>query len=233
VSAGTWGAINLGYFGDAVTGVDSDNNDVWKFVAAGGLLGLGGGAWYAARARPSEGDVAFTNSLGMYGLAGGLLVGVGIQPPESEAYSINAMVGSVGGITVGLLLSDAVETSRRRTLFVDLYAAAGAVAPWLLLYPLIEDGGTEDDEQAAGWLSALSLGGGAITGWLLTRHMDDRDEPESASARRGPPPPPALVRRDQDGSWSLGTPLLRPIQDPRLGPVAGFGLGADVLSGRF
>jgi len=229
-SGSTWGTIELALFGDAVTGADSDPNDVWKFAAAGGLLGLGAGAWYAARFDPAEEDLVFVNSLGAIGASGGLLVGVGIQPPEREAYSINTLVGSLAGLGVGLALSDAVQVSSRRMLYVDLAAAAGAAVPWALLYPLIKDDDSENDEQAAGWLSALTLGGGAITGWLLTRSMDE-DGAEAQAARDAPPP--ALVERAAAGTWELGTLLPRPMHDPALAPRSGIAIGANLVSGRF
>ena len=232
VSAANWGALELGLFGDAVTGTDSDPNDVWKFVAVGGLLGIGGGAALALRASPSEGDVAFVNSLGLYGAAAGILAGVGMQPPHNEAYSINALVASTAGLTAGFFLQGRVETSRRRTLLMDAGAAAGALVPWVVLYPFISDGDTENDEQVAGWLSVFTLGGGAVAAWYLTRGMDD-DEGGSEAAAARHPAPPALARREADGAWRLGAPLLRPMALPAIAPASGTALGVDILSGRF
>jgi len=228
-SGGTWGVIEFALFGDAVTGTDSDANDVWKFAAVGGLAGLGAGTWYAAQFDPTEDQMMFVNSLGAIGAGGGLLVGVGIQPPESEAYSINALVGSLGGLGVGLALSDAAQVSSRRMLYIDLAGAAGAAVPWLLLYPLIKDGDSENDEQAAGWLSALTLGGGVITGWFLTRGLDDGEA--SAQAARDAAPP-ALVTRDGTGRWGVGLPLPRLMSATAVGPSR-TALGADLVSGRF
>ena len=230
-SGASWGTLDLALFGDAVTGADSDPNDVWKFAAVGGLLGLGAGTLYAARLDPSEEDLVFVNSLGALGTGAGLLVGVGIQPPEREAYSINALVGSLGGLGIGVALADAAAVSSRRMLYIDLGAAAGAALPWALLYPLIKDDGTEDDEQAAGWLSALTLGGGAIAAWYLTRAMDEADPAEASAALDAAPP--AVVQRTADGTWGLGAPLPRPLQSPALAPPSGIALGADLVSGRF
>jgi hypothetical protein len=230
-SGASWGTLDLALFGDAVTGADSDPNDVWKFAAAGGLLGLGAGALYAARLDPSEEELVFVNSLGALGTGAGLLVGVGIQPPEREAYSINALVGSLGGLGIGVALADSADISSRRMLYIDLGAAAGAALPWALLYPLIKDGGTEDDEQAAGWLSALTLGGGAIAAWYLTRAMDEPDPAEASAVLDAAPP--AVVQRTADGTWALGAPLPRPMQSPALAPPSGIALGADLVSGRF
>ena len=251
-SGATWGTIDLALFGDAVTGADSDSNDVWKFAAAGGLLGLGAGTWYAARLDPGEEELVFVNSLGAMGAGAGLLVGVGIQPPEREAYSINALVGSLGGLGIGVALADSARLSSRRMLFLDLGAAAGAAVPWVLLYPLIKDDESENDEQAAGWLSALTLGGGAITAWFLTRGMDDEVAADGEAALDAPPP--ALVVRRADGRWDLAAPLPRPLVAPALAPPSGiapppersppgsetrsrgmtpWALGADLVSGRF
>ncbi|HEY8146573.1 MAG TPA: hypothetical protein VIG06_28015 [Kofleriaceae bacterium] len=230
-SGASWGTLDLALFGDAVTGADSDPNDVWKFAAAGGLLGLGAGTWYAARFDPSEEDLVFVNSLGALGTGAGLLVGVGIQPPEREAYSINALVGSLGGLGIGVALADSAAISSRRMLFIDLGAAAGAALPWALLYPLIKEDGSEDDEQAAGWLSALTLGGGAIAAWYLTRAMDEADPAEASAALDAAPP--AVVQRTSGGTWALGAPLPRPMQSPALAPPSGISLGADLVSGRF
>jgi len=229
-SGGTWGIIDLALFGDAVTGADSDPNDVWKFAGAGGLLGIGGGAWYAARFDPTEAEMVFVDSLGAIGTGAGLLVGVGIQPPEREAYSINALVGSLGGLGVGLALADSAQISSRRMLYIDLGAAAGAAVPWALLYPLIKDDESENDEQAAGWLSALTLGAGAITTFYLTRAMDDEVELE---ASRRIAAPPAVVQRAPDGTFGFGVPVPKLMQDPSLGPASGMAVGADLFSGRF
>ena len=59
---------------------------------------------------------------------------------------------------------------------VDLGAAAGAAVPWILIYPLVNDDGTNNDEQALGWISSLTMGGGALTAWLLTRASKPKAE---------------------------------------------------------
>jgi len=236
-SAATWGGTWGGLLGDAATGTDSAPNDVWKYVAAGGLVGLGGGAAYAIIAKPSEEDVALTNSLAIFGAGAGVSIAAGMEVPESEAFALNALFGSTAGIAAGLLLAPRVEVSLRRTLLLDAGAAAGAAASWGVLYPLIADGTTRNDEQIAGWVAAATMTGGVVVTWLLTRGMDERASgPLAARAsRRGAlPPPPAVVRRDADGSWQLGVPFLRPLVSRDLAPPArATALGVDLLSGRF
>lgn len=230
-SAGNWIGLNAAFVGDLVTDTDTDTNDIYTSLAIGGAIGLGTGILYARQVKPDEGDIAFTNSLATYGLASGLLLGVMISPPRSEAYSINSMVGSIGGIAAGLWLSPRVDMSRKRTLRIDLGAAAGAAATWVLLYPLIEDGTTNNDEQFAGGFSVLTMWGGAALMYYLTRDMDEPasegDKLEVAEA------PSGLLQRSGAGRWSLGSPMLRPMGDPALAPPAGVAVGVDIAGGRF
>ncbi len=227
ISGGTWGAIEIGLLTDVFSVDDTETNHVYKGAAIGGLAGFGGGLLYAYKGEPEEGDVALANSLGLYGGAGGLLLGVAMSPAEAEAYSLNAVIGSTLGVAGGVLLRDRIDTSRRRLLLVDLGALAGAAIPWALIYPLVSDGGTNNDEQAIGLVSTLTLFGGAVTAWLLTGD----GEREAVSARDASPP--ALVSRSAGGRWSLGSVALRPMHDPALAPAAGVSVGLDLAAGRF
>lgn len=231
LSGGSWGAYTVALFGDAVTGVDTTTtNEGFKATAIGGALGLLGGAVYAAKKDPSEHDVSLINSFGLYGTTAGLLFGVGMSPPESEAYSINGLIGAGAGLVLGHYLAGRADVSRRRMLRVDLGALAGVAATWAVFYPLVADDGTDNDEQAAGFISIGAMAGGAYIGWRLTRGMDD---PPTLTAERDAPLP-GLVTRGADGSWGLGAALPRPMENPALAPRTGaFTLGADVLSGRF
>jgi hypothetical protein len=137
------------------------------------------------------------------------------------------VIGSTLGLTTGLLLSRYADASRRRMLFVDLGALAGAAVPWALIYPLISDDQTNNDEQAAGLISTLTLGGGAVVAWLLTRGGDRTMAADDEET------PTALLQRSRTGSWKLGTPGLRPMQAPALAPPSGLALGIDLAAGRF
>jgi hypothetical protein len=231
-SAGTWGAIEAAFLFHAMSGSDYDYESVdgFRSAAVGGAVGTAGGVLWARRADPKPGDIAFVNSLGLYGGAAGLLFGLTLDPPEPEAYSVNAMIASSAGLVAGFLLADRVETSRRRMLKVDVGAAIGAGAPWALLYPLIEDENSNDDEQLVSLVSILTMGGGAYLAWRFTSDDTDEEgepEPEAAAV-------PAVARRDSNGQWSFGMPLPRPMEDPRLAPLTGaFNVGVDLLGGRF
>jgi hypothetical protein len=227
----TWGAASAGLIGDAATGTDSDSNDVWKYVAVGGLVGLGGGVLYGRAVDPTVQDMVLVDSLSVLGAGMGLCIAAGMEPPESEAFSLNALFGGAAGLAAGLLLAPRAELSVRRTLLLDLGAMAGAAAVWGLVYPLMKDDTTRDDEQIAGWLSTVTLAGGFGATWYFTRNMEAG--PRSSLTRRRSSAPPALARRDADGAWELGLPLVRPFQSRALAPRAGTALGVDLLSGRF
>ena len=232
-SAGNWGMWNLGMLGDVFTGEGTSANQVYKFVAAGGALGAGAGIYYAKVAKPSEGDVAMTNSLGAYGTTAGLMVAVMMSPPRADAYSLNAVIGSLGGLGVGLYLNDRFEMSRGRTLRIDLGATAGVATTWALLYPLIKDDGTNNDEQFAGFFSTVTMAGGIGLAYYLTRNYDKKKSDRLLDDGDPYPASAGLIRRSGNGRWSLGSPTLRPLADPTLAPPVGFTLGVDVAGGRF
>jgi hypothetical protein len=231
ISAGTWGAYTIALFGDAVTGVDTTtSNEGFKATAIGGALGLAGGALYASRVDPSEDEVAVVNSFGLYGTTAGLMVGVAMAPPETEAYSINGFIGAGAGLVLGHYLSKRLDVSRRRMLRVDLGALAGLAATWAVFYPLVADDQSDNDEQAAGLISIAAMAGGGYIGWRLTRGMDAPDKLVVGQDV----PVAGLINRRSDGTWSVGSVVPRPMENPALAPRSGaFSLGADVLGGRF
>ncbi|RMH43084.1 MAG: hypothetical protein D6689_06165, partial [Deltaproteobacteria bacterium] len=225
-SAGTWAAVEAAFLTHAIGGVDHDytQTDGFVSVAIGGAVGVGAGVAWAVRGEPRGDRIALANSLGLYGLAGGLMFGVALDPPEPEAYSVNAVVGSVAGLAVGWWLADRVDTSRGRQLKVDIGAAVGLAAPWALVYPLVKDDGTNDDEQAVGALSIATMAAGGYLAWRFTR--------PTASEPTAPAPVPAVARRGVDGRWSLGVPVPRPFEDPRLAPpAAAWSVGIDLVGG--
>jgi hypothetical protein len=179
---GFWGSYNAWMIGDVATGDDSDTNDLYKYLAVGGLVGTGAGTALAVLRPVNEGDVAMVNSLTTYGSALGLLLAVVIDPPRSEAFSLQASVGSVAGMATGFALTNKLDLTRKRTLWIDVGAGGGALAPWLLIYPFITDSDSNNDEQLVGALSMLTLAGGVVTSWYFTRNLDrsSADDPGTA-----------------------------------------------------
>lgn len=229
-SGGLWGMYNGAHLGNLLAGEDSDGNDIYAGMAITGLLGSGIGYWYATNRDPSAGDLAFTNSLSFYGTAGGLLLGVAMDPPRGDAYSLNALAGSALGLGLGYYL-EGREPTRRRMLKVDLGAVVGAAAPWILLYPFIGDSNGKGDERLTGLFSAMGLVGGGYFAWRYT--ADDEKSADDGAAAALDSAPPALVQRSESGHWSLSTPSLRPMALPALLPQRGLSIGSDLVGGHF
>lgn len=230
-SAGFWGMYNGAHLGNVFAGEDSDGNDIYTGMAISGLLGTGFGYWYAKEKDPTEGALAFTNSMTLYGTTGGLLFGVALDPPRGDAYSLNAVLGSAAGLGVAYYV-DGANPTRKRMLKVDLAAGVGAIAPWILVYPFMADSDTNDDEQTAGLLSVVGLAGAAYGMWRYTDGENETD-PEATPSDGANAPPPAVVTRDGRGTWSLATPAIRPMHLPALAPRRGTSFGTDIVSGRF
>lgn len=171
-------------------------------VVAGALLGaLGGGLAAHALDTPSlsRGDHALIGSMTAWGLAGGLTLGLAIDPPTGEAYSLNGVFGLAGGYLIGHIAARRTDVTPRRMLRVNGLALAGAAAPWIL-YGLTRDGSTRADEQAFGLLSTAGLVAGAYLGFRLTRDM--KDDEAAPKASKGPA---ALFRRHAaTGRWDFG-----------------------------
>jgi hypothetical protein len=233
---GIWGATGFGYLADLATGVGTSTaNEITRGVAVGGLIGTGAGILYARKHDPSVGDVALVNSFGMYGMTSALLLGVAMKPRESEGYSINALLGGALGIGAGMYAAGRIDTSRRRMFYVDLGASAGALVPWLLLYPTVS--GNESGAQVTGLMSALGLVIGGYATWRFTSKMDrsERIGRKRIAGTVNAPPVPGLIQRDQDGRWGVGMLMLRPVvTSPLLAPgSSSSGLGVDLVGGRF
>ncbi|MEM9492585.1 MAG: hypothetical protein AAGC55_25780, partial [Myxococcota bacterium] len=90
---GAWSGTATGFLSDLVTGIDSSSaNEITGGIALGSLAGTAMAVAVMGDRDPSVDDIAVVNSLGLYGLTGSLLLGVALDPTESEAYSINALL---------------------------------------------------------------------------------------------------------------------------------------------
>lgn len=213
-----WGAVAGGLFADVVSGLDdTETSD----VAVGAALGaLGGGIAGAALRRGdlTAGDAALIDSVALWGTEAATALAFAIAPPETEAYTLNATLGAVGGYLIGHIAARGQEVSASRLWKVDAIATAGAAAPWLL-YALVNDSTVDDDEQAFGWLSMAGLGAGIYFGFRWTSDGPDRHTDDA---------PAALVRRSSRGGWSMGGPALAPVRPSAAGER---GVAVTVLGG--
>lgn len=224
-SATVWGGIIGGLFGDIANTDGTSAREVMVGGAIGSTIaGLGGYAM-SREHKLTRGDVALVDTLAGIGAAGGLTIGMVMQPAKSEAYSLNSVIGIAGGAIVGYVAAPQTNTTQRRMLRVAALAAAGGAAPFLL-YAGIRDPNSTADERVTGILSTAGLVAGAYLGFRLTRGMDegldtldgkrhDHQDPDDA--------PVALVGRSSAGRWGLGGLGLAPLS-PALAPQRGMAL---------
>jgi hypothetical protein len=222
-TATVWGGMIGGLFGD-IADLDHTTARQVLFGATLGstVVGLGGYA-LARDNRLTRGDVALIDTLAGIGGAGGLTIGMLMQPPHTEAYSLNAVLGIAGGVVTGYVAAPLTNTTPRRMLRVAGLAAAGGAAPFLL-YAAIQSPTSTADERVTGLLSTGGLIAGAWLGFWLTRGMDEGLDTLDGKPRKGDDDAPvALVGRSSSGRWGLGGLGIAPLS-PRLAPQRGLAL---------
>jgi hypothetical protein len=218
-TATVWGGAIGGLFGDIA---DLDHTTA-RQVLLGATLGstVAGVAGYAMARdnRLTRGDVALIDTLAGIGGAGGLTLGMLMQPAHTEAYSLNAVLGIVGGVATGYIAAPMTSTTPRRMLRVAGLAAVGGTAPFLL-YAAINSPSTTADERITGLLSTGGLLAGAWLGFWLTRGMDEGLDTLDGKPHKGDDDAPvALVGRSSSGRWGIGglgiSPLSRALAPQR------------------
>jgi hypothetical protein len=223
-AATVWGGVIGGLFGDIANTEVSTSREVLVAASVGSTLaGLGGYALTRTR-KLTRGDVALVDTFAGIGAVGGLTLGMLMQPAESEAYSLNSVLGIAGGLVVGIIAAPQTNTTPRRMLRVAGLAALGAGAPFLL-YAAIQDSSSSADERITGLLSTGGLVVGAYLGFRFTRGMDDGLD--TLDGKRKPADvddaPIALVGRSSAGRWALGGLGVQPLS-PVLAPQHGMAL---------
>jgi hypothetical protein len=203
------------------------NAKTGKGYAGGALVGTSLGVltgYWIAKEHPSPGHVALANSFGGYGAVGGLLVGVMMRPYSNRAYSLNAVLGSTGGLIVGALVAKGRgEISRERLAWIDLAVAGGGAAGWIVYLPAAKNAHAT---QIAAGFSMAGMAVGGYLGWRWTKKIGRHHVLEKSDlAGAG-----ALIAHSDRGGWSLGAPILHPMTTD---VSKGFSLGIDVLSGSF
>jgi hypothetical protein len=146
-----------------------------------------------------------------------------MQPAESEAYSLNSVIGIAGGVVLGYIVAPQTNTTPRRMLRVAGLAAAGAAAPFLL-YAVIRSSSSTADERVTGVLSTGGLVLGAYLGFRFTRGMDEGlDTLDGKPNKEVDDAPIALVGRSSAGRWGVGGLGIQPLS-PVLAPQHGMAL---------
>lgn len=226
-----WTGVVGGLIADAVKISGTTAREVLVGSSIGSTVGLLAGAGLATRNNYTAGDIALVDTLTGIGVFGGFTIGMLMQPVESEAYSVNAVLGAAAGIVVGLVAAPNTNTTPRRMLRVAGLAAAGGAAPFLL-YAGIHTNDSTNDERVTGLLSTVGLVVGAYVGLRLTRDMDvGLDVQEGAKSKKPVDDAPvAVVGRHSDGRWTLGMLGISPLST-QLAPQPG--LAMPLLGGAF
>lgn len=233
-SINLWGGVIGGLFADAVTGAgDSSPSGKGVLLGAsiGSTVGLVAGGAMARNHKLTRGDVALVDTLAGIGTAGGLTMGMLMQPAQPEAYAVNSILGAAGGIIIGVVAGPNTNTTPRRMLRVAGLSAAGGALPFLL-YAGIYDKNTDNDEQVVGFLSSAGLIAGAYLGFRLTRNLDvGLDVHEGKRATSNDDAPPAVLSRSSNGAWHAGGVGFLPLSKQL--STGARGMTFTLLGGRF
>ncbi len=224
-----WFGIMGGLVADAVKTQGTTARQVLVGASIGSTVGLAAGAALATRDNYTTGDIALVDTLAGIGVAGGFTVGMLMQPAESEAYSVNAVLGGAAGIVVGLVAAPNTNTTPRRMARVAGLAAAGGAVPFLL-YAGIHNPDSKADERVTGLLSTIGILGGAYLGFRLTRDMDVDLDVKPGAKKQVEDAPAAVLGRHSDGRWALGMLGVTPLSK-ELAPQPG--LSVPLLGGSF
>ncbi len=214
VGAGTvWGGVIGGLFGATVTGANGGTvtgADVLVGAGLGASLGVLGGVVYAADHKFTRGDVALVDTLAGIGTLGGLTIGMLMQPAQTEAYALNAVLGAAAGVIAGIVAAPQTNTTQRRMVRVAGLAAAGGAVPFLLL---AADPSNTGVQRATGALSTIGLVGGAWLGFYLTRHLDEGLDVQDNAPKKpdDDDAPAAVIGRSSSGAWAFGGPAVSPL----------------------
>jgi hypothetical protein len=221
-SATTWGGVVGGLFGDIAKTDETTGREVLVAATAGAtLVGLGGVA-LASNSRFTRGDVAMIDTFAGIGAVGGFTLGMVMQPVETEAYSLNSVLGITAGVAIGIAAAPRTNATPRRMARVAGVSAVGAAAPFLL-YGLMYSADSDVDERITGVLSTAGLVAGAYLGFRWTRGMDEGLDTLRGEAAAADDAPAALVGRSSDGRWGLGGLGIQPLSRA-LAPQPGMAL---------
>lgn len=227
-----WGAAAGGLFADVATGTTgTTGKDIIAGAGLGAIVGALVGSTTAGDPDLTLDDAALIHSATLWGLIGGLTTATAIDPPEGEAYSLNATLGIVGGYVVGQYAARHHEISSRRLVRVNALAVLGAGVP-MLLWQLTRDAAAVTDgptrsQQGWGLLATAGLVGGVYLGFRWTRGMDHAQAAASPTAQPADTLAPiALFARGADGTWTAGGLGLVPVSHGR-------GAALSLLAGRW
>ena len=146
----------------------------------------------------------------LWGTVGGFLLTFVVAPDVSSESGLKAVGRGDGrrASLVGVGLANSFDLSRNRVLIIDAGAIAGGLAAagiaWLVA-------GTDNNVRGLAGAALGGMLGGIAVAAYATRDLDDAGRGHAPPSR----PVPAVLARDADGRWSLGTPGPVPVFDGR------------------
>ena len=192
-SAAIWGSLNGGLIAALA---DAGERGVVGATLGTGLASLGTAVLLTRERSPSSGDVALTNSGGIWGLVtGGLTLAILEDASATTAQGV-LLAGADAGLLAMALVARKVDMSRGRSLLIDagglLGALAGASIP---AFANSENGPAIGASGLAGMATGLAIA------TYVTRDWDeDRDEPRAARGAMAVP----MLARLESGGFSAG-----------------------------
>lgn len=236
VGGGTaWGGMIGGMLGATFQGADGGHvNGRGPLLGAsvGATLGLLATIGLAKDHSMTAGDVALTDTMVGIGTAGGLTLGMLMQPAQSEAYTLNAAIGAGAGVVVGYIMAPKTNTTSRRMIRVAGVAALGGGLPFLL-YAGIHDKHASWDDRLTGGLSTAGLIGGAILGFYLTRHVDEGLDTNDHLHEDADDAPAAVLGRSSTGRWALNGVGIQPLSTTLVTGAPQKGMSVSLIGATF
>jgi len=227
-----WGGVIGGMFAASIEGGNGGKvtgAGVMVGSTIGATLGTLGTIGFAKDHQFTEGDVTLIDTFAGVGTLGGITVGMLMQPAQREAYAVNSILGAAAGLVTGYVVAPMTNTTPRRMSRVAGLALAGGAVPFLL-YAAIYDPHSTGDERTVGALSSIGLIGGTWLGFYLTRDMDIGLDVNSHKKKQDDDAPAAMLGRSSSGRWAIDGLALHAL-DPRLAPQRG--LAVTLLGATF
>ena len=195
-SAASWGSLNGGLIA-ALAG--ADGTEVVGATLGTGLAAIGTSVLLTRERSPSPGDVALTNSGGIWGLVTGGLTLVILEDASATTAQSVLLAGADAGLVAMALVARRVDMSRGRSLLIDAGGLLGTLAG--VSIPAFANPENDPAIGASG-LAGMALGLGfprrtSPRGW-----DEERDEPRAAR-HDGGMAMPVLARLDR-GGFSAG-----------------------------
>jgi hypothetical protein len=206
--------LDYGSFNGALWagGLDMSDKGVVGATVATSIAATSVGVLVANAKSPSAGDIELVRSGLLWGTIGGFLATAAIGPSITSDISAQsvfklAALSMDAGFVTGVALANYFNLSKNRVLLIDAGGLAGGLAgagiAWLIA-------GTDSNGQAIAGAALGGMVGGIAVAAYATRNLDEQDAAAIVASRSSVP---AVLARDRDGRWSVGSPGPVPVLD--------------------